>query len=106
MAAFEIGDGKAEEKAAIVGKFRRDNKRKSCPISDCPQKSLTEWGLSELRMRARAKAGKVGPGSNVGSSDVKSAHYGFFWIAIRSRCCSCKILSQSICEKFKGLFRA
>ena len=45
------------------------NAGKSCLCSDCPEKILTEFGLSELELMARAKAGELGPDSHVVSSD-------------------------------------
>ena len=37
--------------------------------SDCADRTLTEFGLSELEMMARAKAQELGPDSHVVSSD-------------------------------------
>ena len=67
--AFEIGDGSEEENVALRSGNGRVNAGKLCLRSDCPEKTLTVFGLSELEMMARAKAGELGLGSHVVSSD-------------------------------------
>ena len=42
---------------------------KSCLSSDYADRTLTDFGLSELETMARAKAQELGPNSNVVSSD-------------------------------------
>ena len=69
IVAFEIGYESDEECAALGSGIGRVNARKSCLSGDCPEKTLTEFGLSELEMMARKKAGKLEPGSHVVSSD-------------------------------------
>ena len=54
--AFEIGDGSNEENMAFRSEIGEVNTGKSCVSSDCVDKTLTEFGLSELEMMARAKA--------------------------------------------------
>ena len=66
---LEIGDGSKEENAELTCGIRRDSVRKSCHSSDYPDKTLTELGLFELEFMARAKAGEMGCGFNVKSSD-------------------------------------
>ena len=69
IVVFEIGDGSDEESMAIRGEIGRVNVGKSCLSSDYTDRILTEFGLSELEMMARAKAQELGPDSHVVSSD-------------------------------------
>ena len=69
IVAFEIGDGSDEENMAFRSEIRRVNAVKSCLNSDYADETLTEFGLSELEMMARAKAQELGPDSHVVSSD-------------------------------------
>ena len=54
--AFEIGDGSDEESMAFRNEIGRVNLGKSCLSNDYEDRTLTEFGLSELEMMARAKA--------------------------------------------------
>ena len=54
---------------AFRNKIRRVNAGKSCLSSDCADKTLTEFGLSDLEIMARAKAQELGPDCHVVSSD-------------------------------------
>ena len=56
IVAFEIGDGSDEESMAFRSEIGRVNAGTSCLSSDCADRALTEFGLSELEMMARAKA--------------------------------------------------
>ena len=67
--AFEIGDGSDEESMAFRSGIRKANAGNSCLSSDGADKTLTEFGLSELEMMARAKAQELGPDSHVMSRD-------------------------------------
>ena len=67
--AFEIGDGSDEEGMAFWGEIGRVNVGKSCLSSDYMDRTLTEFGLSELEKMARAKAQELGPDSHVVSSN-------------------------------------
>ena len=67
--AFEIGDGIDEESMAFRSEIGRVIVGKSCLSSDYTDRTLTEFGLSELEMLARAKAQDLGPDSHVVSSD-------------------------------------
>ena len=69
IVAFEIGDGSDEESMAFRNEIERVNVGKSCLSSDYTDRTLTEFGLSELEMMARAKAQDLGPDSHVVSSD-------------------------------------
>ena len=69
VVAFEIGDGSDGESAAFQSESGRANAGKSCLSSDYADRTLTDFGLSELEMMARAKAQELGPNSNVVSSD-------------------------------------
>ena len=69
IVAFEIGDGSDEESMAFRGEIGRVNVGKSCLSSDYTDRTLTEFGLSELEMMARTKAQELGPDSHVVSSD-------------------------------------
>ena len=69
IVAFEIGDGSDEESMTFRSGIRKANAGKSCLSSDGADKTLTELGLSELEMMARAKAQELGPDSLVVSSD-------------------------------------
>ena len=69
IVAFEIGDGSDEESMAFRNEIGRVNVGKSCLSSDYTDRTLTEFGLSELEMMARAKAQELGPDSHVVSSD-------------------------------------
>ena len=69
IVAFEIGDGSDEESMAFRSETGRVNAGKSCLSSDYTDRTLTEFGLSELEMMARAKAQELGPDSHVVSSD-------------------------------------
>ena len=70
IAAFEIGDGNYEENMAFRSDIGRENAGRSCLSSDGADRTVTELGLSELEMMARAKAQELGPDSQVVSSDV------------------------------------
>ena len=67
--AFEIGDGSDEESMAFRKEIGRINGGKSCLSSDFADRTLTEFGLPELEMMARAKAQELVPDSHVVSSD-------------------------------------
>ena len=67
--AFEIGDGSDEESMAFRSEIGRVNAGKSCLSSDYADRTLTEFGLSELEVMARAEAQELGPDSHVVSSD-------------------------------------
>ena len=69
VVAFEIGDGSDEESAAFQSEIGRANAGKWCLSSDYADRTLTEFGLSELEMMARAKAQELGPDSHVVSKD-------------------------------------
>ena len=69
IVAFEIGDGNDVEIMAFRSEIGRVNVGKSCLSSDYTDRTLTEFGLSELEMMARAKAQGLGPDSHVVSSD-------------------------------------
>ena len=69
IVAFEIGDGSDEESMAFRSGIRKANAGKSCLSSYGADKTLSEFGLSELEMMARAKAQELGPDSHVWSSD-------------------------------------
>ena len=69
IVAFEIGDGSDEETVAFRSEIGRVTLGKSCLSSDCADKTLTEFGLSELEMMARTKAQELGPDSHAVSSD-------------------------------------
>ena len=69
--AFEFGEGSDEEGMAFRSKIGRVNAGKSCVSSDCADRILTEFGLSELKMMASANAQELGPDSYVVSSDGK-----------------------------------
>ena len=69
VVAFEVGDGSDGESAAFQSESGRADAGKSCLSSDFVDRTLTDFGLSELEMMARAKAQELGPNSNVVSSD-------------------------------------
>ena len=69
VVAFEMGDGIDGESAAFQSESGRATAGKSCLSSDYADRTLTDFGLSELEMMARAKAQELGPNSNVVSSD-------------------------------------
>ena len=69
IVAFEIGDGSDEDCMGLQREIEKVNAGKSCLSSDCADRTLTEFGLSELEMMARAKAQDLGPDSHVVSSD-------------------------------------
>ena len=69
IVSFEIVEGSDEEDVTLRNEIGKVNAGKSCPGSDCPDETWTEFGLSELEMMARAKIGELGPDSNVVSSD-------------------------------------
>ena len=69
VAAFKTGKGSVEENMAFQSEIERVNVGKSCLSSDCADTTLTEFGLSEFEMMARAKAQELGPDSQVVSSD-------------------------------------
>ena len=66
--AFEIGDGSDEESMAFRSEIGRVNAGKSCLSSNYADRTLTEFGLSELEVITWAKAQELGPDSNVVSS--------------------------------------
>ena len=55
--SFENGDGSDGEKMGMRSEIGRVDAGKSCLSSDFSEKTLTEFGLSELEMIARARAG-------------------------------------------------
>ena len=61
IVAFEIGEGSDAESMAFRSEIGRVNAGKSCLSNDCADRTLTEFGLSELEMMARAKAQEFGP---------------------------------------------
>ena len=69
IVAFGIGDGSDEGSMAFRSEIGRVSVGKSCLSSDYTDRTLTEFGLSELDMMARAKAQGLGPDSHVVSSD-------------------------------------
>ena len=69
VVVFETEGGIDEESAALLGGTGKDSGGKLCPSSEYLEKTLTDWGLSQLEMMARAKADEVGPGFDVRSSD-------------------------------------
>ena len=69
IVAFEIGDGSDEERMAFRSDIGRVNAGKSCLSSDRADRTLTEFGLSELEIMARAKAQELEPDSHIVSSD-------------------------------------
>ena len=69
IVAFEIGDGSDEESMAFWNEIGREKVGKSCLSSGYTDRTLTEFGLSELQMIATAKAQELGPDSHVVSSD-------------------------------------
>ena len=58
--AFQIGDGSDEGSVVMRSENGRVNVGKSCLSSDCPEKTLTNFGLSELEVMARTRAGELG----------------------------------------------
>ena len=60
IVAFEIGDGSDEESMAYRSEIERIDAGKSCLSSDCADRTLTEFGLSELELMARVKAQELG----------------------------------------------
>ena len=69
IVAFEIGDGRDEESMAFRSEIGRVNVGKSCLSSDYTDRTLTEFGLSELERMARAKTQGLGPDFHVVSTD-------------------------------------
>ena len=69
IVAFEIGNGSDEESLAFRSDIGKANAGKSCLSSDGADRTLTEFGLSELEMMVRAKTQELGPDSHVVSSD-------------------------------------
>ena len=69
IVAFELGDGSHEESMASRSENEWVNAVKSNFSSDCADRTLTGFGLSELELMARAKAQKLGPDSHVVPSD-------------------------------------
>ena len=55
IVAFEIGVGSGEESMAFRSEIERVNVGNSCLSSDCADRTLTEFELSELEMMARQK---------------------------------------------------
>ena len=55
IVAFEIADGSNEKNMAFRSEIGEVNTGKSCVSSACADRTLTEFGLSELEMMARAK---------------------------------------------------
>ena len=68
LVAFGIRDGGDEKSVAFWSEIGRVNAGKSCLSSDYADRILTEFGLSELEMMARAKTQELGPDSHVVSS--------------------------------------
>ena len=60
IVAFEFGDGSDEESMAFRSDIGKANAGKSCLSSDGADRTLTEFGLSEMEMMARAKAQELG----------------------------------------------
>ena len=69
IVAFEIGDGSDVESMPFGSDIRKANAGKPCLSSDGADRTMTEFGLSELEMMARAKTQELGPDSHVVSSD-------------------------------------
>ena len=69
IVAFEFRDGSNKESMAFRSGIGKANAGNWCLSSDSADKTLTEIGLSELEMMARAKALELGPDSHVVSSD-------------------------------------
>ena len=69
IVAFGIGDGSHEESMAFRSEIGRVNAGKSCLSSDFADRTLTEFGLSELEMMATANAQELGRDSHVVSID-------------------------------------
>ena len=69
IVVYEIRDGSDEENVASQSEVGRVNAGNSGLSSDCPEKTLTKIGLSDLEVMARAKAGELGPGSHVVTND-------------------------------------
>ena len=69
IVAFEIGDGSDEERMGLQREIGRINAGTLCLSSDCADRKLTEFGLSELEMMTRAKAQELRPDSPVVSTD-------------------------------------
>ena len=107
LVAFEIGDGSDEENMAFRSEIGRGNAGKSCLSSNCADRTLTEFGLSELEVMARAKAQELGPDSHVVSCDgmvrvITVGSPGGLPDANAVR----KLLSEPVCKKFiEGFFR-
>ena len=62
---MDIGEGNEEENIAVLA----GSGTKSIPSSEDPDKTLTEYGLTELEVMARAKATQKGHCLNVASGD-------------------------------------
>ena len=69
IVALEVGDGSDEESMAFRSDIGKVNAGKSFLSSDGANRTLTEFGLSELEVMARAKAQEFGPDCHVVSSD-------------------------------------
>ena len=69
IVAFETGAGSNEGSMAFRNEIERVNAGMSCLSSDCADRTLTEFGLSELEPMARAKTQEWGPDCHVVSSD-------------------------------------
>ena len=67
VVAFEIGDGSEEESAAIPSGVGTVGRVRTFFGSTDPEKTLTEFGVSELEAMAKAKADGIGPNLNVGT---------------------------------------
>ena len=65
--AFEIGDATQEENVAVTAGSRTVSGVKSTFGSVDPEKTLTEFRLSELETKARARLEETGPCMKVGS---------------------------------------
>ena len=68
IVAFKMTDGSDEESMAFRSEIGRVNEGKSCLSSDYADKTLTDFGISELEMMAKTKT-ELGPDSHVVSSD-------------------------------------
>ena len=61
IVAFEIGDGSDKESMAFGSEIGRVNRGKSCLSSEYTDRTLTEFGLPELKMMAEAQVQGLGP---------------------------------------------
>ena len=69
IVASEIGDRSDEESMAFRSEIGGVNAGKSFLSSDCADRTLTEFGLSDLEKMTGAKTQELGPGSHVVASN-------------------------------------